>query len=67
MNPLLIVWIFLCSVFVGVPGVYYLYMKRNASRPWNLKIDKDYAPLITILIPAHNEEKSIRLKLENLW
>jgi len=41
-------------------------MKRVASRPWNLKVDKDYEPSITILIPAHNEEKLIKLKLENL-
>lgn len=67
MSSLLIVWVFLCSVFVSVPGVYYLYMKRAGSRPWNLKIDKSYTPLTTILIPTYNEERSIRLKLENLW
>jgi len=66
MSPLLIVWIFLCSVFVGVPSVYYFYMKRNASRPWNLKIDRDYTPRVTILIPTYNEGSIIKLKLENL-
>ncbi len=67
MSLILATWFFLCFVFLGVPSVYYLYMKKAASRPWNLKIDEDYAPLVTVLIPAHNEEKSIRLKLENLW
>jgi len=66
MSPLLIVWVFLCSVFVGVPGVYYLYMKRIGSRPWNLKVDEDYAPMLTVLIPTYNEGSVIRLKLENL-
>lgn len=67
MSLILIVWFFLGLVFLGVPSLYYLYMKHVASGPWNLRIDKDYAPLITILIPAHNEEKVIRFKLENLW
>ena len=66
MSPLLIAWVFLCSIFVGVPGVYYLYMKRIGSRPWNLKVDKDYAPRITVLIPTYNERPVIRLTLENL-
>lgn len=66
MSPLLIIWIFLCSVFIGVPSVYYLYMKHNASRPWNLKVDKDYTPRVTILIPTYNEGSIVKLKLENL-
>jgi len=66
MSPLLIAWVFLCSVFVGVPGVYYLYMKRIGSRPWNLKVDEGYTPMLTVLIPTHNEGSVIRLKLENL-
>ena len=66
MNLLLVVWVFLSSVFVGVPGIYYLYMKRIASQPWNLKVDKRYFPKITILIPTYNEGSVIKLKLENL-
>lgn len=66
MSPLLIIWIFLCSVFIGVPSVYYLYMKHNASRPWNLKVDKDYTPRVSILIPTYNEGSIVKLKLENL-
>lgn len=67
MSLIVIIWVFLFFVFLGVPSVYYLYMKHVASWPWKLRMDKDYAPLITILIPVHNEEKLIRLKLENLW
>lgn len=66
MSLTIVVLVFLWSVFVGVPGVYYLYMKHVASRPWNLEINRDYAPSITILIPTYNEEKSIKLKLKNL-
>jgi poly-beta-1,6-N-acetyl-D-glucosamine synthase len=41
-------------------------MKQKASQPWNLKIDKEFQPSVSILVPMHNEEKIIRLKLANL-
>jgi glycosyltransferase involved in cell wall biosynthesis len=37
-----------------------------ARRPWNLIIDEKYRPSIAILVPVHNEEKTIQLKLKNL-
>ena len=54
------------TLFFGVPGVYYLYLWRMSLRPWNLKIDKMDLPPVTVLVPAFNEEKTIRLKLLNL-
>lgn len=54
------------TVFFGVPLAYYLYLWRSSSKPWNLDIDKSNLPPVTILIPAHNEEKTIGLKLLNL-
>ncbi len=54
------------TVFFGVPGAYYLYLWRNLSKPWNLVVDRSNLPPVTILIPAHNEEKTIRLKLLNI-
>jgi cellulose synthase/poly-beta-1,6-N-acetylglucosamine synthase-like glycosyltransferase len=37
-----------------------------ASRPWNLKVDEQYSPKVTVLIPTYNEGSVIKLKLENL-
>lgn len=54
------------TLFFGVPGIYYLYLWRMSLRPWNLKINKMNLPSITVLVPAFNEEKTIRLKLLNL-
>jgi cellulose synthase/poly-beta-1,6-N-acetylglucosamine synthase-like glycosyltransferase len=59
-------WVSLLLIFVGVPSFYYLYLRKVSSRSWNLKIDPEYSPPATIIIPTHNEEKTIRLKLENL-
>jgi biofilm PGA synthesis N-glycosyltransferase PgaC len=63
---LVIAWFVIAAVFVGVPVVYYLQMKRWAALPWKLDIDENYLPSVAVLIPVHNEEKTIRLKLENL-
>jgi cellulose synthase/poly-beta-1,6-N-acetylglucosamine synthase-like glycosyltransferase len=41
-------------------------MKNKASEPWNLDFKEGYMPSVSILIPVHNEEKTIGLKLENL-
>ena len=67
MSPIFITWILLCIVSLGSPIFYYLFMRRAASKPWKLKINKNYNPSLTFLIPMHNEEKTIGLKLENLY
>lgn len=43
-----------------------MYMKKRSVAAWNLNVDHDYTPSTAILIPAYNEEKIIRLKLENI-
>ena len=63
---LIVAWLCLGALFFGVPATYFLYMKKRSSSTWNLNIKKDYLPSTAILIPAYNEEKIIRLKLENL-
>jgi len=42
-------------------------MKRKASKPWKLDINKHFEPSVSILIPMRNEEKTIQFKLENLY
>jgi cellulose synthase/poly-beta-1,6-N-acetylglucosamine synthase-like glycosyltransferase len=59
-------WLTLLITFIGVPCFYYLYLRKISSRDWGLKIDKNYLPTVTVIVPMHNEEKVIRLKLENL-
>lgn len=66
-SQIVAVWSFLCLIFLGVPSAYYMYLKRVASRPWKLKVDETYAPPVTIIVPTFNEERTIKLKLENLY
>jgi biofilm PGA synthesis N-glycosyltransferase PgaC len=56
----------LLSIFVAVPVAYFLRMKRIKSKPWRLKIDKTYLPSVSIIVPLHNEEKIVDLKIKNL-
>jgi cellulose synthase/poly-beta-1,6-N-acetylglucosamine synthase-like glycosyltransferase len=62
----LAVWGSLCAVFFGVPAAYFVYMKKRSSAGWDLNVKNDYSPFVAIMIPVYNEEKTIRLKLENL-
>ncbi len=63
---LLLIWFSLGLFFVGFSGAYYFYAKTMAKKPWGLKIDRAYQPSVAILVPVHNEEKTIKLKLMNL-
>jgi len=56
----------LFAVFTGSYAAYFAYLRSYASKEWRLKIDKEFSPSVTILVPAHNEEKVIHAKLENL-
>ena len=66
MSLLLVAWVCIGALFFGAPATYFLYMKQRSSTVWNIEINNDYAPSTAILVPAHNEEKIIRLKLQNL-
>jgi len=66
MDFILVFWCVLAAIFLGVPSVYNLFMKKRAVKPWNLNIDETYEPNVSILVPSYNEEKTIRLKLTNL-
>jgi len=63
---ILFFWLGLFFVFAGGYGVYFAYVKFRAAKPWGLKIDWDFLPAVTILVPAHNEESVIELKLKNI-
>ncbi|MEM2971679.1 MAG: glycosyltransferase [Candidatus Bathyarchaeia archaeon] len=60
--------VFLCSlsIFLGTYLVYFLYIKKYAEKPWNIKVDEGFEPEISILVPVHNEEANIESKLENI-
>lgn len=59
-------WAALLSVFVGSYLLYFAYLRHRAKGAWGLEIDPQFRPSVSILVPAFNEERLIRSKLENL-
>ncbi|MEM4005946.1 MAG: glycosyltransferase [Desulfurococcaceae archaeon] len=57
---------FIAAIQVGFNIAYLLFMKRAVRRPWNVKIDSNYRPQITIIVPTYNEAEVIEMKLQNL-
>jgi|GEM_PF-251278 len=58
--------VFVIALQVGPNIAYLQYMKRAMRRPWNVKIDPNYRPRITVIVPTYNEAKVIEMKLQNL-
>jgi len=63
---MLALWLGLFLAFAGGSYFYLAYTRLYATRPWKIRIDEDFQPAVTVLIPIHNEEKIIKSKLENI-
>jgi cellulose synthase/poly-beta-1,6-N-acetylglucosamine synthase-like glycosyltransferase len=62
----MILFIVFASVFLWTYLGYFAYIWRCARKPWKLKIERNFQPKITILVPVHNEEDNIERKLKNI-
>lgn len=67
MTPILWILAFLSALHIAVPCTYYAFMKRIAEkRSWNLSLDRNYEPRVTVIVPTYNEAHVIVRKLQNL-
>jgi len=49
----------LAGIHFGVPLAYYFYLKRAyLNKPWNVKVDENYRPRVTVIVPTYNEARS---------
>jgi len=62
----MLLFFLLFTLFVGIYGIYFVCVNVWAKKPWGLAIDNNFQPKVSILIPAHNEEKTIVDKLRNI-
>jgi len=53
-------------IFSGTYLVYFAYVWNYTKKPWKLGIDRNFQPEISILVPIHDEERSIESKLRNI-
>ncbi len=66
-NLLLAAWVSLAVVHLGVPVAYFVMMRRIASnRHYQLDLDENQEPSVSILIPTYNEGTVIERKLANI-
>ena len=62
-----LLWLTVLGINIIPFGLYILYMKRIAeNRPWNIRIDCNYEPNVSVIIPTYEEEATIRRKLDNV-
>jgi len=66
MFHLIFLWLVFCAFSFGISGFIFVSMRRAAKRPWCLKLDRNYRPKVSILVPTYNEEDVIQFKLKNL-
>jgi len=58
----------LAGIHFGIPLIYYLYLKSGyLNKPWNVKVDEDYKPKVTIILPTYNEAEFIWGRLDNIY
>jgi len=66
-TPLDIIVLALATIHFGTPLTYYIYMKsKYLNKPWNINVDGNYKPKVTIIVPTYNEAKLIEKKLNNI-
>ncbi|MGB9896189.1 MAG: glycosyltransferase, partial [Thermoproteota archaeon] len=58
----------LAGIHFGVPLAYYYYAKtRWLPKPWNIKVDENYKPRVTIIVPTYKEAEFIWDRLDNIY
>lgn len=63
---LLLLFLMFLMIFSGTYLGYFAYVWNYAKKPWKLRIDRNFQPNISILVPVHDEESSIESKLRNI-
>ena len=67
-TPLAITALVLAAVHFGTPLAYYHYMRpRYLDSSWGIRVDENYKPRITVIVPTYNEAKLIERKLDNIY
>ena len=59
-------WVLFGFLSLGPPAFIFLYMKRKSKESWPTRVDRNYKPRISIIVPTYNESSIIPFKLINL-
>ncbi len=61
----LAVWFLFGALALGPPAFIFFYMKHKSKAFWPTKVDYEYKPKVSIIIPTYNEAGIIGYKLAN--
>jgi len=61
-----IAWLLFGFLSLGPAAFIFCCMKMQSKKSWSIKVDSNYKPRISILVPTHNESSIIIFKLMNL-
>jgi biofilm PGA synthesis N-glycosyltransferase PgaC len=57
----------LALVHFGLPIAYYLYLRAVwLGRPWGVRRDHNFKPMVTVIVPTYNEARLIESKLDDI-
>ncbi|MGA2683270.1 MAG: glycosyltransferase [Candidatus Bathyarchaeia archaeon] len=63
---MIITWFLFGLLALGPAAFIYVYGRKSSKKSWPTKVDPNYRPTISILVPTYNESSIIFLKLLNL-
>ncbi|MDW8011274.1 MAG: glycosyltransferase family 2 protein, partial [Sulfolobales archaeon] len=67
-NLLEAVAIALALTHFGLPLAYYYYVKKRwLPKPWGIRLDEDYRPKVSVIVPTYNEANNIVERLDNIY
>jgi cellulose synthase/poly-beta-1,6-N-acetylglucosamine synthase-like glycosyltransferase len=61
-----IAWLLFGFLSLGPAAFIFYYMKNKSKRSWPTKVDSNYKPRISVIVPTYNESSIILFKLINL-
>lgn len=66
MTLIVIAWLLLGLLALGPAAFIYFYRKRSSKKSWPTKVNPNYFPTISIIVPTYNESSIVLLKLLNI-
>lgn len=61
-----LVWLIFGFLSIGPITFIFFFMRRSSQWSWPTKVDTNYKPRVSIIVPTYNEADIILLKLTNL-
>jgi len=57
----------LAGIHFFIPLAYYWYAKAKwLPKPWNIKVDENHKPEVSVIVPTYKEAKFVRDRLDNI-